>query len=890
MNGSNSNSFNNFNETASIAIDDELESLLSEMRKEWITFTYKDLVDNHSEPCFNYFKYNIYKKDGKPLPIPSKAKRTGKRLLINQCKNLAIIDVDIKHNLSEERKSEIRESFLNVIDNLDGVIAIKSCHGGIKFYCLLNGWIDADDSINESGRYVKAFESDEFDIDILVCLGTDKDSGDTCAGSIVCETDESNKPIFNQLLPKYEFVKGNENTTIDTSLSMLLRLFKKAKLFKINKRKCFKPDEYELSLSKSTTKLASKHILDISEESIITLINGFKGVKIHSNSANRTIKDEITLWVLFQALNDLPDSIRDYAYEFIHTNADFSGTNALRDWDTLKDKYEDASSDWHYIYGMIKAHNPIYFNEHIKSLLKRKCEVIQVYKAELEPINTDDIDKLTSFDERIKLIAKGIRYLPNLKGCYLDFVGRTNIEMITKEEFRCKIEGLFDNSRDINEAIHKLRPMTRSNIEQITFDKIFTGWAHPSIQNDSYSKHSALYKELILDNLCSGDEVAFKYFMLRSAYILLHPGKQCKKELIIYGRQGTGKSTYAKIFATIIGFKYANDNAYEENITGNFNSAIFMMSYLAINEAKAINLNKANDSEKMKFTITEDTIDINKKCVPQFKAQNTVNIDKLSNNKLSQLLGVDSRREFVIETSSKHRGDNEYWAKFYDAMDEPGFFSNVRYYIESFELDAIKADAKYNFLKLPVPSTDAKRDMIKASLFGVDRFIFDNWMLVSQKSFNETDFNSAFAEGNYKMNQSTMYEELIKRCDHFKKTIDGHRYWRYLLKVDEQKAFMDLDIEAITKRKEQDKNDLGEEITEEEIEDEADKVSDFIKDFVLEHHTKKTHFKYVAVDVVNAISDGTLRLAIIDKLLEDGFTLTKIKLINARGYRKDIKD
>ena len=880
------NSNSNSLETTSIDnTEDMLDSLMAIMRKEWIGFTYKDLVDNHSEPCYNYLKYNIY-KEGEP--IPSKAKQTGRRLLINKCKNLAIIDVDIKHGLSEERKSEIRESFLNVVADIDGVIAIKSCHGGIKFYCLLNSWIDADESINESGRYSKAFESDEFDIDIFVCLGTDKISGDTCAGSIVCETDEHNKPIFKQLLPAYEIIKGDENTLIDTSLSILLKLFKKAKLFKINKRKCFKPDDYEISLSKSTTKLATKHILDISEESIKTLINGFKGVKIHSNSANRTIKDEITLWVLFQALNDLPDSIRDYAYEFIHANADFSGTNALRDWDNLKNKYEDASSDWHYLYGMIKAHNPIYFNERIKSLLKRKCEVIEENTSELEPVKTRDIKNITCFDERIKLIAKGIRYLPNIKGCYLDFIGRTNIEMITKEEFRCKIEGLFDNSHDINEAIQKLRPMTSLDIEQITFDILFTGWAHPSATNDKYTAHSELYRELILDNLCSGDKVAFKYFMLRSAYILLHPGKQCKKELIIYGRQGTGKSTYAKIFATIIGSKYANDNAYEDNITGNFNSSIFMMSYLAINEAKAINLNKANDSEKMKFTITEDTIDINKKCVPQFKAQNTVNIDKLSNNKLSQLLGVDSRREFVIETSSKHRGDNEYWAKFYDAMNEPGFFSNVRHYIESFELDAIAADKSYDFLKLPVPSTDAKRDMIKASLFGVDKFIFDNWMLVSQQSFNKSDFDNAFANGNYKMNSSAMYEELIKRCDRFKKTINGARYWRYLLKVDEQKAFMDLDIESIIKRKAQDENDEGEEVNKDDLDDETNKVSKFISDFVQEHNTKKVHFKYVPVDAVNSITDGTLRLAIIDALLKDGFKVTKIKVINARGYRKDI--
>ena len=879
MNGS--NSFNNFNETASIAIDDELELLLSEMRKEWITFTYKELVDNHSEPCFNYLKYNIYKKDGKPLPIPSKAKQTGKRLLINQCKNLAIIDVDIKHNLSEERKSEIRESFLNVIDNLDGIVAIKSCHGGIKFYCLLNGWIDADDSINESGRYVKAYESDEFDIDILVCLGTDKDSGDTCAGSIVCEEDEHKRPIFNQLLPKYEFVKGDENTTIDTSLSMLLRLFKKAKLFKINKRKCFKPDEYELSLSKSTTKLATKHILDISEESIITLINGFKGVKIHSNSANRTIKDEITLWVLFQALNDLPDSIRDYAYEFIHTNADFTGTNGLRDWDTLKDKYEDASSDWHYLYGMIKAHNPIYFNEHIKSLLKRKCEVIEVNKAELEHVDSDDVDKLTCFDERIKLISKGVKYLPNLKGCYLSFIDTKNIEIKSKEEFRAIIEGLFDNSRDINEAIQKLRPMTRSKIEQITFDLIYSGWNYPAIQNEHYKRHRDCYKRLILEDLCDNDFEAYIYFMMRSAYIIKNPGKQSKKELIIYGRQGTGKSTYAKIFATILGPKYSNENAYEENITGTFNDPIFMLPYAAINEAKAINLNKANDSEKMKFTITEDTIDINKKCVPQFKAQNVINIDKLSNNKLSQLLGVDSRREFVIESSNVHRGNSQYWTDVYNMMKEDGFFSNVRYFIELFCDD----DDKDYFLTLPTPSTEAKKEMIRNSLFGVDKFIFNNWILVSQTGFSKDDFEDAYKKYDYKMKSSTMYDELIKRCDRYQKTINGRRYWRYVLKSDQINDFKAIDIDTITIREMEDEEEIEDD---EAIEQESNNVSEYLKKNLQEYKTSRVHFNYITSGTLDSIGDGGLRLAIIQHLIENGYKYTQIKVINNKGYRKDI--
>ena len=62
---------------------------------------FEAIVNANSIPIYNYMKHDACRKANQ---------QTGRALELNKCDNIIVIDVDIKHELDEAVKQEIRET------------------------------------------------------------------------------------------------------------------------------------------------------------------------------------------------------------------------------------------------------------------------------------------------------------------------------------------------------------------------------------------------------------------------------------------------------------------------------------------------------------------------------------------------------------------------------------------------------------------------------------------------------------------------------------------------------------------------------------------------------------------------------------------------------------
>lgn len=74
--------------------------------------------------------YNYEKHDAKASP---NGKVTGRGLLLNTCKNICVVDVDIHKQLERAEREKIYSNYLNKLTSDD--IVVKTGNNGLHIYC-----------------------------------------------------------------------------------------------------------------------------------------------------------------------------------------------------------------------------------------------------------------------------------------------------------------------------------------------------------------------------------------------------------------------------------------------------------------------------------------------------------------------------------------------------------------------------------------------------------------------------------------------------------------------------------------------------------------------------------------------------------------------------------
>ena len=223
----------------------------------------------------------------------------------------------------------------------------------------------------------------------------------------------------------------------------------------------------------------------------------------------------------------------------------------------------------------------------------------------------------------------------------------------------------------------------------------------------------------IHDVIANKNEEVYRYILVWIASILQKPNFKTGTALVILGNQGTGKNTFFTDVICKLMARYANENVTSiESVVGKFNAVLENKKLLILNELQSVDMNKYLNSDALKSVITDKTININQKNEPERLCENVANFIMVSNNSFPIKIEGFDRRYVVTNTSDEHRGDWNYFGKLSDSF-TPEFYENLFTFFMT--LDISKTNLRM------IPATDAKNDIIEASISSYELFARENY-------------------------------------------------------------------------------------------------------------------------------------------------------------------
>lgn len=265
--------------------------------------------------------------------------------------------------------------------------------------------------------------------------------------------------------------------------------------------------------------------------------------------------------------------------------------------------------------------------------------------------------------------------------------------------------------------------------------------------------------------VAGGEERSAEYILNWMAYKVPNQGiKRPFTSLVLKGEQGAGKGVFATKFGACFGNHFLHIRNMEQ-LAGKHNAHQKDALLLFLDEARWSRNEK--HAGIVRGLITEDTNIIEPKFKDAFRVKNHVSLIIASDADWLIPAGLKERRFFVVNVSSKHRRDNEYFNALCIQMDKGG--------CEAMLHDLLKQDIR-GFDPRVFPRTEALLDQIIMTMGDVEAFYFDllskaemievlNDDAKSFKPFQEGDvINRNQWDGSQEVNKSGFYEAYRLFC------------------------------------------------------------------------------------------------------------------------------
>ena len=213
-------------------------------------------------------------------------------------------------------------------------------------------------------------------------------------------------------------------------------------------------------------------------------------------------------------------------------------------------------------------------------------------------------------------------------------------------------------------------------------------------------------------NFCLGEDnwLIVKQFL---AFMLKEPGTKAQWFIIIQGKiQGIGKKLFSQMVQKMLGVRNVRANVSFKRLTSEHSTIVEGAQMIFLNEVSlSNNTGKRKElSEEFKDKITDDTLMVNPKGLPEIEIPNLCNFAVFSNSETPIYIDEDDRRAFVIMVSRdkeevKHKLRTEGYHKvLIDAIEDPSAFkyhliNEVEYDRDMFFIDAPLNEDKLAMLK-----------------------------------------------------------------------------------------------------------------------------------------------------------------------------------------------
>jgi hypothetical protein len=261
----------------------------------------------------------------------------------------------------------------------------------------------------------------------------------------------------------------------------------------------------------------------------------------------------------------------------------------------------------------------------------------------------------------------------------------------------------------------------------------------------------SVIKTHLLEVVCEGNTAVYLYVVCYLAHMLQLPHIKPGIMLILLGKQGTGKGLFFQILQRI----WPRSSLLVSDINqviGQFNAALERNYVIIMDEAMFSGDRKSQD--RMKSLITEKTCHIEQKYQPSRTIESVHRFFASSNHEHFSHVEADDRRSLFVRVSDVHQGDQAYFDKLANAIDDDQVIAAMIHDLMLMDI------TNFDIRSRPLTNEHAQQKL--KSLQGFDRYWFET--LMSGKLFIGPFNSDDWSEGEFATTES-----LIKGLNNFDK-------------------------------------------------------------------------------------------------------------------------
>ncbi|MCK5600549.1 hypothetical protein KAR91_01700 [Candidatus Pacearchaeota archaeon] len=217
----------------------------------------------------------------------------------------------------------------------------------------------------------------------------------------------------------------------------------------------------------------------------------------------------------------------------------------------------------------------------------------------------------------------------------------------------------------------------------------------------------------VKNNVCRGEEEHYNYLMAWLADAVQNPNHPGGTAVVMRGKQGTGKSFFAKAIGKLWGQHFLHISN-SKHLVGSFNAHLRDCVMLFADEAFFAGDKKSEGI--LKALITEEHIVVEAKGIDSEASPNYIHLIMASNSEWVVPVAMDDRRFFVLDVADDHRKDTKYFGDIADEL-EAGGYEALLHHLITYDLNDIDLRE--------APDTDALNEQKQLNLSPEESWWYD---------------------------------------------------------------------------------------------------------------------------------------------------------------------
>jgi hypothetical protein len=214
--------------------------------------------------------------------------------------------------------------------------------------------------------------------------------------------------------------------------------------------------------------------------------------------------------------------------------------------------------------------------------------------------------------------------------------------------------------------------------------------------------------------LCNHDENVYDYFIKWIAQMIQYPHIKTIMPTFISG-EGSGKGTLFKLFEKMLG----NEKIFEttnpsRDVWGDFNGMMCNCFLVNLNELSKKDTIEAEG--KIKGLITDNTLAINQKGIPQYKIKSYHRFITTTNKEEPINSTNGDRRNLIIRSSDEKKGDYNYFETIYNYLEDNDVIRTCYNYFKGIE-------GMDKFKDISIPQTEYQTNLKELSKSPIEQWL-----------------------------------------------------------------------------------------------------------------------------------------------------------------------